>query len=65
MTGEIKKFDRIYTRYSILDTGQIMDNLVPISRVEGGIFYREYSIKFIYFFHPVSIKQSSLSYYPV
>jgi hypothetical protein len=28
----------------MLDTGQILDDLVPISRLEGGIFYRECSI---------------------
>ncbi len=27
-------------RYSFLDAGQIVDDLAPISRVEGDIFYR-------------------------
>jgi hypothetical protein len=44
------RYSMLDGRYSMLDAGQIMDDLVPISRLseiplgEGGIFYREYSM---------------------
>ncbi len=34
----------IFALYWLLDTGQIVDDLAPISRLEGDIFYRECSI---------------------
>jgi len=37
---EITGYSSLVTRYSMLETGQIVDNLAPIDRQEGDIFFR-------------------------
>ena len=38
------RFSVLGSRLLLLDAGQIMDDLAPISRLEGDIFYRGYWI---------------------